>query len=205
MSRNFLYSFPYSVLWIFLSVFHLLRVGQSMNARSLVLYGFGNGIVWTFNEYLIHRLVLHRVMYSIYHKMHHVYWTQALFSQQWFIFISMFAYYHMFLCIFGQVVTGKMFVFVPLYYVMFEWIHFVSHDVKERRAVFVWVKYYHRLHHLDETRNYGITTPLWDWVFGTLHSDIMFSSKDIVVSLIPLVWFIRAPLPDKTKNQDRLN
>lgn len=205
MSRNFLYSFPCSVLWIFVSAFHLVRVHHSMNTGSLVLYGLGNGVVWTFNEYLIHRLVLHRLMYSMYHKIHHVYWNQAMFSQQWFIFAAMFAYYRAFLYCFGEVITRKMFVFVPLYYVMFEWVHFVSHEARERRPVFVWIKYYHRLHHLDETRNYGITTPLWDWVFGTLHPDVGFSLRDIPTSLVPLTWFIRAPPPDKTKNRDRLN
>jgi sterol desaturase/sphingolipid hydroxylase (fatty acid hydroxylase superfamily) len=203
MFRNFLYRFPYSVLWIFVSLVHLLRVRESVG--SMVLYGLGNGVVWTFNEYLIHRLVLHHFMYSMYHKIHHVYWSQALFAQQWFIGVSLFAYYRAFLHIFGQSVTNRMFVFVPLYYVMFEWIHFVSHDVKVRQPVFIWVKYYHRLHHLDEKCNYGITTPLWDWVFGTLHTDITFEPNDIIVSLVPLVWFIRAPLPNKRRNQDRLN
>jgi sterol desaturase/sphingolipid hydroxylase (fatty acid hydroxylase superfamily) len=203
MSRNFLYHFPYSVLWIYLSIFHLVRVRES--ASSLILYGIGNGVVWSFNEYWIHRIVLHHCMYSIYHQIHHVYWTQAIFSQQWFIMSALFAYYRAFSYLFGPNCTNCMFVFVPLYYVMFEWIHFVSHDITERRSVFLWVKYYHRLHHLDETRNFGITTPLWDWVFGTLHTDLAFSSRDIPISLVPLAWFIHAPLPDKTRNRDRLN
>lgn len=205
MVRAFLYRFPYSVFWICVSVFHFVRVYRSMNASSLVLYGGGNGVLWTFNEYWIHRLVLHQYMYSIYHKIHHLYWNQALFSQQWFIAVALFAYYRVFLHCFGETPTHQMFVFVPLYYVMFEWVHFKTHDIKERRPVFLWVKYYHRLHHLDETRNYGITTPLWDWVFGTLHSDVGFRENDVPSALFPLVWFIRAPLPDKKRNPDRLN
>lgn len=205
MVRIFLYRFPYSVLWVFLSAFHFIRVCRTTNVNSIVLYGIGNGVVWTFNEYWIHRLVLHQYMYSMYHKMHHLHWTQAMFSQQWFIFAALFAYYRVFLHVFGPNVTSHMFVFVPLYYVMFEWIHFVSHDTKVRKPVFLWVKYYHRLHHLDETCNYGITTPLWDWLFGTLHSEIAFAYKDIPVALVPLAWFIRAPLPDKKRNPARLN
>ena len=205
MVRIFLYRFPYSVLWVFLSAFHFARVYRSMNVNSLVLYGIGNGVVWTFNEYWIHRLVLHQYIYSMYHKMHHLYWTQAMFSQQWFIVSALFAYYRAFLHVFGPNVTSHMFIFVTLYYVGFEWIHFVSHDARERRPWILSVKYYHRMHHLDETLNYGITTPLWDWVFGTLHSDVAFGYKDIPISLVPMVFFIRAPLPDKTKNPDRLN
>ena len=61
------------------------------------------------------------------------------------------------------------------------------------------------MHHLDETLNYGITTPLWDLVFGTLHPDVAFEYKDIPISLVPLLWFIHAPLPDKRRNPTRLN
>lgn len=205
MVHTFLYGFPYSVLWILVSLIHFMRVYERMNASSLVLYGFGNGIVWTFNEYWIHRLVLHQFMYSIYHKIHHAYWSQALFSPQWFIGSSMAMYYGGFWVLFGADITKKTFIFVPLYYVLFEWIHFTSHDARERRSWLLWVKQYHRLHHLDEETNYGITTPLWDWVFGTLHSDVGFSWKEIPVALVPLLWFIRAPLPDKKRNLDRLD
>jgi sterol desaturase/sphingolipid hydroxylase (fatty acid hydroxylase superfamily) len=206
MARDFLYCFPYVVLWVAISMGAFLRERETIGARSLVLYGLGNGVFWTLNEYWFHRLALHQVLYSMYHKIHHTYWNQAVFSQQWYILLAMAAYHQGMVYGFGQSVANKMFVFVPLYYVGFEWIHFVSHQQsREKIHLVLWIKQYHRMHHLAETLNYGITTPLWDWVFRTLHPDVAFGYKDIPISLVPLLWFIRAPLLDKTKNPDRLN
>lgn len=53
-------------------------------------------------------------------------------------------------------------------YVWYEWVHLTVHA---GRAVagFRFLRRYHNRHHFGAwDRAYGVTSPLWDWVFGTL-------------------------------------
>ncbi len=55
-------------------------------------------------------------------------------------------------------------------YVLFQSIHFACHMMPMRRGYWAMIKRHHAIHHYrDETVNFGLTTPLWDWVFGTLY------------------------------------
>jgi sterol desaturase/sphingolipid hydroxylase (fatty acid hydroxylase superfamily) len=53
-------------------------------------------------------------------------------------------------------------------YVAYDWTHYYTHHFSPKRGVGRWLKRYHMLHHHDSPNHrYGITTPLWDVVFGT--------------------------------------
>jgi sterol desaturase/sphingolipid hydroxylase (fatty acid hydroxylase superfamily) len=70
------------------------------------------------------------------------------------------------------------FVFGPYFWVVFggaavayigyDWIHYYTHHFNPQRGPGRWLKKYHMLHHFDSPgHRYGITSPLWDFVFGT--------------------------------------
>jgi sterol desaturase/sphingolipid hydroxylase (fatty acid hydroxylase superfamily) len=53
-------------------------------------------------------------------------------------------------------------------YVAYEYVHFSCHQLRIRSRAFAWLRRHHGLHHhRDETVNFGVTSPVWDWVFGT--------------------------------------
>jgi len=53
-------------------------------------------------------------------------------------------------------------------YVAYDWSHYYTHYFQPKRGVGRWLKRYHMLHHHDSPNHrYGITSPLWDVVFGT--------------------------------------
>ena len=55
-------------------------------------------------------------------------------------------------------------------YVAYDWIHYYTHHFKPGNPVGKWLKSYHLLHHFDELDGhgrYGVSSPLWDFVFGT--------------------------------------
>ena len=53
-------------------------------------------------------------------------------------------------------------------YVAYEFIHLAAH-ARWRGPGLAFLNRYHQIHHhVDWYTAYGVTTPLWDWVFGTL-------------------------------------
>jgi sterol desaturase/sphingolipid hydroxylase (fatty acid hydroxylase superfamily) len=62
----------------------------------------------------------------------------------------------------GALFTGVWF----LGYVAYSGLHHLMH-ADARYAVLDWLRAVHDVHHSRPTRNFGVTTPLWDFVFGT--------------------------------------
>lgn len=53
-------------------------------------------------------------------------------------------------------------------YIAYDWTHYYTHHFRPKRGLGKWLKRYHMLHHHDSPHHrYGITSPLWDLVFGT--------------------------------------
>jgi sterol desaturase/sphingolipid hydroxylase (fatty acid hydroxylase superfamily) len=53
-------------------------------------------------------------------------------------------------------------------YLAYDWLHYYSHHGRPKRGVGKWLAQYHMLHHHDGFEGrYGISSPLWDLVFGT--------------------------------------
>jgi sterol desaturase/sphingolipid hydroxylase (fatty acid hydroxylase superfamily) len=62
-------------------------------------------------------------------------------------------------------------------YVWYEFVHLASHGAWHL-PVLRGLARYHALHHYqDWNRTFGVTTPLWDWVFGTLPQPGVSSSR----------------------------
>lgn len=53
-------------------------------------------------------------------------------------------------------------------YLFYEFIHLADHARLRWPIVRQLMRYHARHHHVDEHRTFGVTTPVWDWVFGTL-------------------------------------
>ncbi len=50
----------------------------------------------------------------------------------------------------------------------YERLHRLVHVRAPRNAWGAWARRHHLFHHFNPRVNHGVTTPLWDWVFGTL-------------------------------------
>jgi hypothetical protein len=53
-------------------------------------------------------------------------------------------------------------------YVIYEFVHLASHAKWRIWGLGYLNKYHARHHHADWHRSYGVTSPLWDWVFRTM-------------------------------------
>ena len=78
-----------------------------------------------------------------------------------------FLFYGMFLLIFGRFAPSA-FAGLVFGYICYDMLHYATHHFQMKRGVLLWLKQYHLRHHYkDDHAGYGISSPLWDYVFRT--------------------------------------
>lgn len=142
------------------------------NALFQITCGFfaARGI-WVATEYSIHRWLLHGPLYVNYHKKHHTHYTDKkwLFTPLILTGSSAYTYYGIIKWVVGGQLATAIFIFLPLNYLFFEWLHWRIHTPIQDKNCLLWMaQQYHRVHHLDETANYGITSPTIDYLANTI-------------------------------------
>ena len=138
---------------------------------------FGGIVITTLIEYFLHRFGFHfepktekgRLNHFILHGYHHDFpndpmrlvlppigiWPVAV--------VIGVIYYFVFGAYFWPVFGGT-----ALGYIAYDWIHYYTHFFNPKRGVGKWLKRYHMMHHFDSPHHrFGITSPVWDLVFGT--------------------------------------
>ncbi|WP_051211327.1 sterol desaturase family protein [Runella zeae] len=125
---------------------------------NLFLFLFG-ALLWTFIEYIFHRFVLHRKTsnYLLHDQFHHQHPTKRP-TEVPFLLLGI-ALLCLSAC--GGNWFGIGFSVGVLAYVA---IHFFSHSSIVPNALL----YHHQYHHLVNAHKcFGVSSPLWDYVFGT--------------------------------------
>jgi sterol desaturase/sphingolipid hydroxylase (fatty acid hydroxylase superfamily) len=125
---------------------------MSSDAALLV----GGVVTWTLAEYLVHRFVLHGLL-TTQHGLHHANPDTAVLNIIWQIWVC-----------FGLVylLAGAVFLAGGLFaYSWYLFVHHCAHHGPDRLPLLL-LKH-HRSHHQFATRNYGVSTTLWDHAFGT--------------------------------------
>lgn len=132
---------------------------------------------WTLLEYIIHRYVFHyepksrlgKRLHFIVHGVHHDYPNDArrLVMPPSISIPLAIVFWVLFALTFGR--------FAPpisagfgFGYVCYDSIHYAIHHFAMKRGVWSWLKQYHLRHHYkDDHAGYGVSSPLWDYVFRT--------------------------------------
>ena len=159
-----------------------------ISAETILALFFTGMFFWTFFEYIMHRFVYHFVSENkhiqrfvfIFHENHHHYPrdTQRLFLPPVpsiliasILFIVMYFVFSLF------PLPGLVFSFYPgfiLGYLLYASMHFAIHAWK---PPFKWMKPLWRNHHLhhykQQEKGFGVSSTLWDRIFGT-----MFDNED---------------------------
>lgn len=129
-------------------------------------FGF---LLWTFVEYWVHRSILHGFYWHGTHERHHNHPTEHVLFPIWYVpglfaMFFIFAWVLSFAWSFAFAAYGGF----ALGYVWFTIMHHLLHHVDLEPHT--WLHQYaiwHNRHHKLNDRNFGITTNLWDIVFGT--------------------------------------
>jgi len=114
-------------------------------------------VTWTLAEYSFHRVVLHHFA-PTQHRVHHANPGKPVLSIFWQIWVCFAVVY---LLAGGAFLAGSL-----VAYAWYLFIHHCTHHSVDRLPAFL-IKN-HNGHHKFATRNFGVTTSLWDHVFGTV-------------------------------------
>ncbi|HEX9166519.1 MAG TPA: sterol desaturase family protein [Gemmatimonadales bacterium] len=152
-----------------------LRTASFFPAVGLVAFGL---ILWTLTEYVMHRWVFHyhprsvvgQRVHFLAHGIHHAYprdSTRLVMPPA--VSIPLAALFGLgFHFVFGGA-APLVFAAFLVGYVAYDTIHYATHHWPMKGPVGKFLKEYHLRHHyIDEDRAYGVSTPLWDHVFGTV-------------------------------------
>ena len=133
----------------------LLAISQLRLSSEAVFFA-GGVVALTLAEYLVHRFVLHGFAPTE-HRLHHANPDSAVLTIFWQIWICFALVY---------LIAGGAFVAGAL--VAYAWYLFVHHCSHHGPKLPLPLLKHHRSHHRFASRNYGVSTTLWDHVFGTM-------------------------------------
>jgi sterol desaturase/sphingolipid hydroxylase (fatty acid hydroxylase superfamily) len=142
-----------------------------------VVITFGAGLMlWTLLEYLLHRWVFHKRVLgkrlAREHSRHHA--KVDWFAPWWFklavaapILLGLAALCVLLVDASGAVLAAGVF----SGWLTYEWIHRRIHVAAPRNAYAHWARAHHLSHHFGKVHaNHGVTSPLWDHVFGSFEA-----------------------------------
>ncbi len=139
----------------------------------IIVCALAGGFTWTLTEYLLHRFVFHNprttVALAVEHRKHHQidgYFTPAREkAPAVVVVVGLLSLSGLWL---GAAAVAYTLGFVATY-IGYEVFHRAIHQRPPRGAAGLWLRRHHLGHHFRaRSSNHGVTSPLWDVVFGSL-------------------------------------
>ena len=175
------------VLWLPIAVWLIVYAALKVHGQAFpafILPGFLAGLIlWTFAEYILHRFLFHHKptsprqerIFFLFHGIHHAQpQVKTRLVMPFPVSIPMAAlFFGMFYLILGVVLKSPQWV-APLMsgflvgYLAYDLTHYATHHFPMRSGYAKYIKRYHMQHHYkDSATRFGVSSPMWDWVFGT--------------------------------------
>ena len=176
------------VIWLPVALYFGLRpVIESGSLPAVVPEGILLGVfLWTFAEYTLHRFLFHHQptnpvqerIFFLFHGIHHAQpQVKTRLVMPLPVSVPMaFIFYGLFTLVFGVVhaspwVSPLMCGFL-LGYLAYDLTHYATHHFAMRSGYAKYIKRYHMQHHYkDPATRFGVSSPVWDWVFRTQGAD----------------------------------
>jgi sterol desaturase/sphingolipid hydroxylase (fatty acid hydroxylase superfamily) len=176
------------VIWLPVAIFFILRSVRAWAGLAfplIILVALLLGVfLWTIAEYTLHRFVFHfrarrpwqeRVIF-LFHGIHHAQpqcKTRLVMPPAVSIPMAFF-FYGLFYGLVGIGLSSPQWV-DPLFagfilgYLIYDLTHYATHHFRMRSGVLKFLKRYHMQHHYKTPdQRFGVSSPLWDVVFGTM-------------------------------------
>lgn len=158
---------------LFLSIYT-----YSLPAIDIFSYIIIGIAVWTFAEYMLHRFVFHfkaksnfgKKLHFIFHGVHHDYPSDSrrlVMPPSVSIPLAV-LFYYLFKLIIGGIFVAPFFIGFIIGYLFYDLTHYAIHHFNMHNKFWLAIKNHHMKHHyMDETKGFGVSSPVWDKVIGT--------------------------------------
>lgn len=158
--------------------YFMYRAWGALGGGEIVVTFLGGVLVWTLTEYLLHRFVFHyeptstwgKQLHFLMHGVHHDYPNDSLrlvMPPAVSIPLAL-LFYTLFRALLGDAHIWPFFAGFLLGYLWYDMLHYATHHFAMKNPVALWVKQHHMRHHYQtDDFNYGVSSPLWDFVFRT--------------------------------------
>lgn len=168
---------PVILYMLYLSIFEF-KIGL-LSIVGLVIFGL---FIWTITEYLLHRFVFHWELKSeigarihfIFHGVHHDYPSDSrrLVMPPSVSIPLATLFYFLFRFLIGDVSVHPFFVGFLIGYLFYDISHYAIHHFNMHSKFWLAIKNHHIKHHFqDPNKGYGVSSPIWDYVFRTHYSE----------------------------------
>lgn len=149
----------------------------ALSALTVVGLFFGGWLFWSLLEYVLHRFVFHSLTPTedhpenyLVHTYHHDFPDDA--TRLVMVPIGSWPLGVLFAAAFRLLLGGTLwfpaFAGACVGYVAYDWVHYYTHHARPAGGIGRWMRMYHLQHHFDHSpTRYGVSSPLWDVVFGT--------------------------------------
>ena len=167
------------ILYLPVITFELYRAvsAEKLPILSIVgLFAFGV-LLWTLVEYLIHRYLFHykprsrwgSKLHFLMHGVHHDYPQDATrLVMPPTLSIPTAIVFNLLIALSWGRFAEALFAGSLFGYVCYDSIHYATHHIAFKGRVGLWLKQYHLRHHYkDDHAGFGVSSPLWDYIFGT--------------------------------------
>ena len=151
------------------------------NYFKVFIWTLSGILVWTFIEYIFHRYVFHfpaksalgKRLVFLFHGLHHDDphdKTRLVFPP-----VPAAGLLSLFYFAFAAIIPeSPLFTFLSGFlfgYLCYDYIHYATHHFPMKSKVGKYLRKYHLVHHFsDSDAKFGVSSPLWDYVFNTVQS-----------------------------------
>lgn len=174
------------IVWVPVALYFLASAILDQSGRNpwIIPLAFFIGVfIWTLTEYVMHRFVFHypakgptqERIFFLFHGVHHAQpmsKTRLVMPPVVSIPLAL-LFYGLFTLLLG-VLLGAWGWIAPLFagfvagYITYDIFHYSMHHSKWSRGYWRFLKIYHMNHHFKTPdQRFGVSSPLWDMVFGT--------------------------------------
>lgn len=172
------------VIWLPVILYFLVSSILAGTPALLILAAFLVGLfIWTLAEYTLHRFLFHfpaktpglQRLFYLFHGVHHAYpqdKTRLVMPPPVSLPMAL-VIYGLFSLVLGRLLPASewiapMFSGFGLGYLVYDLTHYATHHFAMRWGFLKELKRYHMQHHYKTPNaRYGVSSPLWDIVFGT--------------------------------------
>lgn len=175
------------LIWLPVSIFFLARSILLLPAQSpalTIVVSFLMGLfLWSLAEYLLHRFVFHykpktpqqEKIFYLFHGIHHeqpqcktrLVMPPVVSIPMALVFYGFF-YLTFSVLLNAPFLTAAVFSAFILGYLMYDITHYATHHWPMRSGILKALKRHHMRHHYKTpNQRFGVSSPIWDYVFGT--------------------------------------